>query len=181
MICHDYEQFRDVFATSTTRDATGRKVWPASELVSSAGSATVYVTGGNGNLVHGAVGSVQESVGNGATFPWMFTVNGEAADSVFGTDEYDWFLSQRTDDVTKQYLSLTRDDAEYEDDTTPTTQSGRVQLSLTSLGSSTFGTTLTPAQLARLFDHVYVYAQRRSDDAIWCFDCRRILFTPNPA
>lgn len=177
-----YEQFRDGFATSATLDLAGRKVWPADKVqqaFSFAAPNAQTISGGNGGPILGASSLINESIQNGATFPWRITANGEQADSPSGTDLFDWYLSQRTDEVTRQYLRLYRLEGE------PSwpfagTYSGTVYLGLTALGTSTFGATLTAGQLSQLFDHVFVYAQRKADDFIWVFDIRRILFTPVP-
>ena len=181
MIYATYNQFRNGFATSTDLDITGRKVWPVDKLQTSFSFEFpgAGVTGGTGLVILGLSSDVSKAAVHGATFPWKLTMNGDLKDAVFGVDEWDWYLSQRTDDPARQYLTMYRIDNEAGPDLDPKTTSGRVRLGLTSLGTSTFGTTLTPGQLSRLFESVYVYVQRRSDDFIWVFDIRKILYTPN--
>lgn len=180
MIYANYEQFRNGFATSSTLDITGRKVWPAANLQ------TAFSFVFPGTAVDNPLGEpilvssatyVQDTLVNGATFPWRFTMNGLQADASVGVDLYDWYCSQHTDDPTKQYLSLERIEGEVGFPWS-STYSGTVLMRMTALGTSTFGSTLTPAQLSRLTDHAYVYTQRRSDDRIWMFDLRKMLFTP---
>ena len=92
------------------------------------------------------------------------TVNAGAADAVDGVDEFDWYVSQRTDDPDLQYLALATP-AAY-----PLSYSGSLTMIHTALAESEFniatGQALTPSQLALLFKHVSVYVQRRSDKAI---------------
>lgn len=97
------------------------------------------------------------------------TVNALAADAVSGVDEYDWYLSQRTDDPSKQFLQINQVPG----------FSGSVQVAGTSLATSelelTPGLPLNPDKMAEMWRHSYVYCRRRSDGAIQWLDLHRAL------
>ena len=148
MIVNNYSTFREVFATASTHDVAGYRTWP---------SANVGAAGFNSGM---------PMVKPVKSFPIHATCNGLATDTVFGVDEYDWYLSQRTDDATKQYLSI----VQIEGDAT-STYSGTVTISLTSLAVSALGladstSTVSIDNLIRVFKHVDLYVRRRSDALI---------------
>lgn len=93
------------------------------------------------------------------------TINSGAADAADGVDEYDWFLSQRTDDTVKQYLQATPVPPSGGN-----TFSGSIRISQTALADSEFGivasTPLTPLQTVKLFNKMDLYVRRKSDGLI---------------
>lgn len=97
--------------------------------------------------------------------PTRLTVNAYAADAVEDADEYDWYLSQRTDVAANQYLQLQR-----EPNDASGSYSGTVRLAHTTLAETeldvTDGQPLTPVQTVRIFNSCYIYCQRRSDKKI---------------
>lgn len=176
-ICGSYEQFRDIFATSSTLDTSGRKVWPVASVQTGLpiGTGAIF-SNGNATAMLGVGIILGQAIATAAVFPYYISINGFAADAVAGTDEYDWYVSQHTDEVSRQYFRPYR----TEEDpllTPPATSSGTIRLALSTLGTSTFGATLSAAELARAFDHVAIYVQRKSDNAIWMFDPMRIIFS----
>ena len=141
MIIQRYQDFRNIFATTTTVANDGFYVWP----VANVGQA-------------GFTGLTRSTVP--VTFPITLHATGSLnADSSFGVDEFDWYLSQRTDDPSDQYLSITV--------VTPTTvsYSGSIQISKTSLGTATYPG-VTEDDLIGLFRHVDIYVQKRSNNLI---------------
>lgn len=151
MICPNYSVFRSQFATTTTRAADGYEVWNAGLIRTHSfddGIAGIYSSEAN------------------QQFPISLTVNGYAADAVASTDEYDWYVSQRTDVAASQYLAVTA----YPN-LAGSTYSGSIRLSLTAFAIAELdlddGTELDGADLVkRVLSRVYVYVQRRSDDSI---------------
>lgn len=113
----------------------------------------------------------------GMPIPYVFgllitlTVNAGVADSVLNVDEYDWYLSQRTDEVSSQYLSMT------EVPPGASSFSGSVRL-VTSTVSNVLGIVdgpITPPQTALLFNKAHLYVRRKSDDAIQLIDLYGLL------
>jgi hypothetical protein len=92
------------------------------------------------------------------------TVNGNAVDGVPGVDEYDWYLSQRTDTVAAQFLSI----VPYTLAVAPATHSGTVTIQHTALATTELGlaSPISDAQLRDLFRSTDIYVRRRSDGAI---------------
>lgn len=107
------------------------------------------------------------------------TVNATAADSVYGVHEYRWYLSQRTDDSTKQYLSIASK--------TPTegnTYSGTMSivhstLAYTDLGpglsADEFKDAMTPDLIIEIFRHCHLYCQRISDGSLQWVDLLKAM------
>ena len=114
----------------------------------------------------------------GAPFPYLgvafqVTCNSTADDSVAGTDEYDWYLSQRTDDPAKQYwLAL---------DYNPgggNTASGTISLVHSALATSELGVVDGPLPAQQYHDLLYkvaLYVRRISDGAIQWLDLHKAL------
>lgn len=108
------------------------------------------------------------------SFPYDIEVD-PGPDAVPGTDEYHWYLSQRTDDVTKQYFEVQRNDAGFPG----ITNSGRIRLVRTALSTSLYpvvGTASTSAVIA-LFKNLDVYVYRVSDGLIQHRLLEDVLFT----
>jgi len=100
--------------------------------------------------------------------PVSLTVNATALDAVSGTDEYDWWVSQRTDTLADQMLKVW--DYHHFFNVVPT-RSGTIILALSDLGMSKLGFIdtfefVTIDQVIRLFRNVHVYCRRISDGAI---------------
>jgi len=104
---------------------------------------------------------------------FILTCNAAAADAVYGTDEYDWYLSQRTDDAASQYLSI----AQGPDGGGPwpapqLSWSGACVITPTALAESKFGftvgaaTPIDPDVTRMLFRSCDLYVRRISDQAI---------------
>lgn len=107
----------------------------------------------------------------GASF--QVTANGTATDGAPGTDEYDWYLSQRTDVVAKQYLTFAQ-----KAPAGGNTYSGTVTIVHNALATSELGTLTTPSieQTTELFKHCDLYCKRLSDGAIqWVSLLRTML------
>ena len=93
------------------------------------------------------------------------SVNAWTADAVPGVDEYNWYLSQRTDDPAKQYIEITQ----YANPLFPgNTYSGTVKIDDTALAASELGISLpvTPTQISEVFKHCDLYCIRVADGAI---------------
>lgn len=145
-----YPNFRAAFSVSGSPDIHGWEKWP-----------TTYM------YLSGFAISMTKPV---SSLPTLITVNGLATDSTPYTDEYDWYVSQRTDNPANQYLDIQRSDV------WPDTRSGTISLGLTALGTTYFGG-LTIDELVGLFKHVYIYAQRRADRATAMLDVSKYLFS----
>ncbi len=109
--------------------------------------------------------SVTETAGTGEL---VATVNNFATDAIPGADEYDWYLSQRTDDPTKQYLEISRYGIESTsgDGYSGTVQINKTALANTELGSWSLSSPMTPDQRRGLYAFCDLYVRRRSDGAI---------------
>ncbi len=142
MILPSYTTFRAWFATGSTLAPDGLEVWPVAKVRS-------------GGFTGGFSGIAKPIT----AFPITVSCNAQAAD---GGAAFHWYLSQRTDDPTRQYLSITQLSA---------TQSGSVVLALTALAVSALGLAgatadVTEGDLIRILKHCDLYVQRVSDDAI---------------
>ena len=97
-------------------------------------------------------------------FPWSVTINSIGADAAFGVDDYDWWLSQRTEDPAKQYLSIVQ-----RADTGGDSFSGTVEIDITALGTAEFGVSsmeaISVADAVKMFRRMAIYVRRRSDGA----------------
>lgn len=142
MIILRWQDFRSRFATSSTIGVDGVEAWPV---------ANVRASGFDGGL---------SGIGRPiAAFPLTVSCNALAVD---GGAAFDWYLSQRTDDPTLQWISV----AQYS-----ATQSGTVTLALTSecvsdLDLSDVDATLTEDQIIEILKHCTLYVKRLSDGAI---------------
>lgn len=149
MIVYNWSTFRNVFAIFPYEyDVSGIEIWPVD-----------YVRiNGFTEITLPVVPSAPDEM-----FPLIITANDGAFDAVPFVDEYDWYVSQRTDDLAKQYLSVQRHDfAEG-------TKSGSIQIGDTALADDELGgidASPSAAQLQRLFNRVTIYCQRRSDKSI---------------
>lgn len=159
MIPINYTTFRALFATSATRDIDGYELWPADKV-------------GSVSSISGAVDSFAGLRGV-SNFPITIGID-ETADPTYGVDRYHWYLSQRTDDASLQYLS-------YAVRTTalgPTSYSGLIQVRLTSkcvsdLGLSSETDVLTEQQVTQILRHCYVYVQEIATNKIVVIDLLR--------
>lgn len=100
----------------------------------------------------------------------LISCNASATDAVPGVDEYDWYLSQRTDVPASQYLET------FPRTFLGNTYSGSIRIVHTSLAESAFGftpTTVNPSHIPLLFRNCHLYVQRRSDNAIQWLDLLR--------
>ncbi len=181
MIFATYNQMRVGFRADSTLDITGRYRWPVEQVndTFSFEFPGASVENQLGLPIFGATTGINAAIANGATFPWRFTMNGLQADASLGVDEWHWYLSQHTDESASQYLTMARIEGQVGFPYT-STYSGTILMGLSSLGTSVFGTTLTPTQLRRLFDGVGLYTRRLSDGTIWMFDPMKMLFQPVP-
>ncbi len=137
---------------SATYDVDGVEAWP-----------TNLIRIGNTGTVFNAITGTQKPV---KVIPFTLTANGGAFDAAAGVDEYDWYVSQRTDDMSTQYLNVTR-----AVESPSNTRSGSILINLNSNAVTKFGlvdafTISTDAQRVGIFRDVWVYVRRRSDGAI---------------
>jgi hypothetical protein len=141
VLLYDYSTFRSVFATSSTPDAAGYETWP---------SASIRASGFDDGFTGIGVATV-------AAFPITITVGGSVAHHAY--------LSQRTDDPTKQYLAIV-DATSYPDAWT---------LSLTALAVSELGlassvAAVTEENLKHILTDCTLYVQLVSNNAIQAID-----------
>ena len=100
------------------------------------------------------------------------TANSEAADGAPDVDEYDWYLSQKTDDPAKQWLSIDRHVVLVGGVPDGNSYSGTVDIFVTAQGVSELGIggSVTMEQTIQLFTHANLYCRRISDGAIQWLD-----------
>lgn len=98
------------------------------------------------------------------SFPLDITCNAEAADAVKNVDEYDWFVSQRTDVQANWPFTVTRIPAG-----TVESYSGSIRLEPSAATEAEFPEPFTLAVVEQLWFQVDVYVKRRSDGAIQRF------------
>ena len=139
-------------------DNDGRELWPVANVRA----------GGIGDITNIPIpyaGNVFEA-----------TINDGEADVIDGADEYDWYLSQRTDILASQYWSIIQGPGNLN-----FTFSGSVRLVHTVLAETEFGIVTaqdpTPQQLINLTKHVDLYVQRRADKAISWVNLQRHMTT----
>jgi hypothetical protein len=139
----DFTTFRLYFgAVTATVDDDGYETWPV---------ALVRANGFDGGFT-----GIPRPI---TSFPLTISINGGAVD---GGNAFDWYLSQRTDDPTSQYLSIAHPSA---------MQSGTVVLSITAHGAVELGLTLitdpvNEDQVREALKHCTLYVRRKSDSAI---------------
>lgn len=148
MICPSYSAFRSVFGAGEARDRSGYERWPVEKVL-------------------GPIGSSSFRLAMPASFDVtaMLSVNELAYDAIPGLDEFDWYLSQRTDLPGEQLFALRRIDDENG------TRSGSVKLVPTVLMAAVVSLdeqhpTPSSEQAERIFKYVAVYVRRRSDGLI---------------
>ena len=112
--------------------------------------------------------------------PWdvvsYVTVNSFTADAAPFVDEYNWYLSQRTDDPALQYLQLNLPLPTYGP---PNTYSGTVSLYHTSFALTDLGVSgpsdFTMTIIRELYKNTALYCQRISDGSIQWVDIYRVM------
>lgn len=147
-----WSQFRTVFMPGASIGPDGVPEWDS----------------GNVDQV-GFVGSI--TFPTYVTFPYDIEVDA-GPDAVPGTAEYHWYLSQRTDDTTKQYFTIVQNDT-----SAPTvTNSGRIRITRTALATTLYPTVTTAALIA-MFRDVDLYVYRVSDGLIQHKLLEDVIFT----
>lgn len=151
-------------ATARFEDRDGYATWPVAN-VRKVGSGF----GDSGSTITGIPKPYAGTIGG-----FTVTCNAGAADAVPGTDEYDWYLSQRSDVPANQLLST------YAVTAGANTYSGSVRFWYDAIalrdaiGADVMGTSgVTPTAIAHLFARTYLYVKRRSDGAIQWVDLTR--------
>jgi hypothetical protein len=96
------------------------------------------------------------------------TANSTAADATAGADEYHWYLSQRTDDPTKQFWALKQFTG-----SSSLTFSGAVVLTPTTLFTNLYDVAVDNEELAPALKYVHLYCVRVLDGAIQWLDLYR--------
>jgi len=141
--------------TGEAFDVDGLETWPTQSL---------RINGFNNTLA----GVRKPGV---AGIPMVVTANNYQADAVFNADEYDWYLSQRSDLAANQAFTIVqRPNVGF------VSFSGTVHIALLfakfgKLGNERF----SPSDIIRFFKHTHLYVQRRSDKAIQWVDLLRKL------
>ena len=109
-----------------------------------------------------------------AAVAFEVTVNSTAADTVAGVDEYHWYLSQRSDVVAKQYLSIAQ-----KAPVGINTYSGTVSIVHSALATAVFAPSapIDPATQRKLFKLMHLYVKRISDGAIQWVDLQSAMTT----
>jgi len=145
----------NVYVRGRNYDVDGIDIWPAS-----------YVRAG---AFSGGFSGIDKPY-TGAQM--IITINALAYDSVWGVDDYDWYLSQRSDDPTRKYLDIAPAPR-----TASGTRSGTILVEHNALATAEYGTISTPsmALIHELFAYTYLYVQRRSDKAIQWVDLLRAM------
>lgn len=151
MIYTRYQDFRAGFGAGSPVAADGFPTWPYSSLRASGFSGMAF-------------SSIMSS-----GFPFSASCNVYAADAVAGVDDYDWYVSQRTDVIASHYFTVSAYSANHSGSISVDVVDANVKLlipALASLNSSALRAALKDdAYLKLLFKDVAFYAQRRSDGA----------------
>jgi len=131
-----YAQFRSGFNPAAPIGADGFKSWSGGDVISPSG------------LI------VPTTI---SAFPFEIRA-GITNDPTPGVDRFDWYLSQRTDATTRQYLTVSRNDA------LPVTHSERILVGLTTLATDLeYGSLpLSIKDILALFTDVEVYVRARA-------------------
>lgn len=131
-------------------DDDGHPTWPVANLRAGGFDGGIVVTGAP--IVLG---------------DWLYPYVDLSADSTYGVDEYDWYVSQQSDDPDAQLWEVRR-----LIHTATETYSGGIRMRTTALATSEFPgiTTVTPDVAAILLRNVHVYCRRRSDGAVQWLD-----------
>lgn len=142
MVIDHYKDFRYRFSDTGLPAFDGAEEFP---------TALIRVNGFDGGFT--GIGRPIQS------FPIVVSINGTAND---GGNAYDWFLSQRTDDLEKQYLLI----AQY-----MALKSGSIYLFLSPLCVTRLGLVSSTApvnedNLIDILNNTILYVRRRSDGAI---------------
>ena len=103
------------------------------------------------------------------------TCNALANDAVPGADEFDWYLSQRTDAAAFQLLTISVYNPGGGNTASGTVTLFRTALSITEIGPVT---AQTPQRAEDLFRHTYLYVRRRSDRSIQWVDLQKAQVAP---
>jgi len=142
------------------RDPDGVEEWPGGLAGELGHTELVRAAGFDTGLLAGFSGTYGDTM--------VVSANTLAADAVKGTDEYDWYLSQRSDDVAKQYLYTVQMPT-----TATNSYSGTIYIAYTALAQTELDFTTPPLSTSvvqALYRHVHVYCRRRSDGAIQWLD-----------
>lgn len=144
MIILRYTDFRYRFGDTGSVDFDGLELWDTSLLRAS-------------GFDDGITGLAKPIT----AFPSNITIVG--ADS---PTAYDWYLSQRTDEASRQFIAVTQPSAAL---------SGAIRLSLTTLCVSELGLASATAavsedELRIILNDCWLYCKRNSDGAIQVFD-----------
>jgi hypothetical protein len=145
MILSTYDLFRATFATTTDRDVAGWEEWPTT------------------NVVYASEVGFHLALPTALNTTQIISVNALANDAVAHVDEFDFYLSQRTDDPAAQLLSIQRSDI------APNTRSGTIlMLPKNPLMLSLYGSLfpLPPEQGIAIFRDTWLYVRRRSNGHI---------------
>jgi hypothetical protein len=121
-------------------DNDGYETWPILEVRAKA-------------FTGGFTGIPQPYIGAAMTI----SCNGGAADTVAGTDDYDWYLSQRTDVASDQYLSIVQ-----KPDIVGASYSGTVIIDKTANADALIGSgDVSIDDVYKLFKYCHLYVRRK--------------------
>ncbi len=158
MILPNYTSFRAVFSVTGTPDVSGYEAWPSAKVRS----------GGFVNTVTGLPSAIIPS-----SFLFAPTCNGHATDAVPGVDDYDIYVSQRSDIIAEQYWTV----FPYIPVSDTMWRSGSLGMIRSDLGFAKYPDPLTEDSLIALYKHVTIYWKRRSDGAIQVSDLTKSAFS----
>lgn len=130
-----YAQFRNAFAQAPVVGTDGLYAWTGAGVVTNLGLTVPTLI---------------------SAFPFQISVNA-TADPTPGVDRYDWYLSQRTDNPARQYLTISRADSP------PATYSGIVSIGLTAAAIALgYAAPLSTTEILTLFTDVDIYVRNVS-------------------
>ncbi len=158
MILPNYTSFRAVFSTTGTPDVSGYEAWPSAKVRS----------GGFAGTITGLPSAIIPS-----NFFFLPTCNAHATDAVPGVDDYDIYVSQRSDVDAEQYWDI----YPYVFPGDLFWRSGSLLLVRSTLGFAKYPDPLTEDSLIALYKHVTIYWKRRSDGAIQLADLTKFAFS----
>jgi hypothetical protein len=111
-----------------------------------------------------------EVVTSPIAFPLELTCNGGDPDTLAGTDEYDWYVSQRTSVVADKPFTISR-----ADDLPTDSFSGTIAIDATVATSTEYPDPFDLSTIRVLFFAIDIYAIRKRDFAIQRFDLMKYL------
>lgn len=171
MIYPTYSAFRLGFNPVGAPDVTGQPVWPLDQV-------RVPPFNAGFKLYNAIFGYPQETTLT--AIPFVLSINSMADDASLGFDEYDWYVSQRTDDHSAQYIAPSQLSGKSGSLLVSVNTISGTSLSgnITKLLSTAVYTDLVSADsLSKIFKYCTAYVQERATGSIQLYRFDHELLT----